>query len=398
MSWNQTNNNAATADSAALVPAVLTLSMPVAQIAENAPDPAVRSTITRNGSRAEALTVSLISSKPTELTVPATVVIPAGQVTATFALTVHADGVVDGPQAVTIGATAAGFRGAAVQVTVLDTDLPRLTVNFAKAAIGEGTSATATVRREVVTAAPLVVQLTVSDDLQLGAPALTMIPANQATVTFEVAALDDTLIEAAHTYTLTAEAAGFLPGSAAIEVTDDDAPEITVQLALHEVSEGAGAVATTGKVVRSAAGPRAVIVALESSNGNAARVPSSVTIPAGALFASFPVAAVDNDQLDGRKTAFIRAYVTDTQTGAQIKAGVPDQLGVLDDDGPTLRLEIARRLVAEGLNPATTATVTRNAKKNEPLVVTLISSPRVKPRRLRPSRSRPENPLSLSPL
>ncbi len=368
------NNNAATADSATLVPAVLTLSMPVAQIAENAPDPTVRSTITRNGSRAEALAVSLISSKPTELTVPATVVIPAGQVTATFALTVHADGVVDGPQAVTIGATAVGFRGAAVQVTVLDTDLPRLTVNFAKAAISEGTSATATVRREVVTTAPLVVQLTVSDDLQLGVPALTMIPANQATVTFEVTALDDTLIEAAHTYTLTAEAAGFLPGSAAIEVTDDDAPEITVQLALHEVSEGAGAVATTGKVVRSAAGPRAVIVALESSNGNAARVPSSVTIPAGALFASFPVAAVDNDQLDGRKTAFIRAYVTDTQTGAQIKTGIPDQLSVLDDDGPTLRLEIARRLVAEGLNPATTATVTRNSANNAPLIVTLISS------------------------
>ena len=81
-------------------------------------------------------------------------------------------------------------------------------------------------------------------------------------------------------------------------------------------------------------------VALESFNLNAARVPSSVTIPAAALSATFPIAAVNNEVVDGTKSATIQAYVTDTQTGARIAAATPDTINVLDDDGPTLRLVI----------------------------------------------------------
>jgi len=115
-------------------------------------------------------------------------------------------------------------------------------------------------------------------------------------------------------------------------------------------------------------------VALESSNENAARVPSTVTIPAGALSASFPVAAVNNDVLDGKKTAFIRASATATSSGERLGTVAAGRLDVLDDDGPTLRLELNRGLVGEGLNPAATGTVTRNSANNTAVVVTLISS------------------------
>ena len=370
---NETNNLAVAAASTT-VPAVLTLMVPLDQIAENAPDPVIHAEVTRNGSRDNPLTVSLTTSKGTELTLPASVIIPAGQVTAGFDLTVHRDGVVDGPQLVTISAGATGFTGATARITVLDADLPRLTVSFAQTNLVEGTNVTATVRRDGPTANALTVSLESSDPAQLSVPATVTIPANQASAPFLVQAEDDTLVEANHDYSVSASAPGFISGSATVEVSDDDIPELTVRLAAHEVSEGSGALATTGTVSRDRVGPRALVVALESSNVNAAQVPSTVTIPAGALSASFTVAAVNNDLLDGKKTAFIRAYATDSLTGERLRPGTPDTLSVLDDEGPTLRIEIARGLVPEGLNPATTATVTRNSANSLPLVVSLASS------------------------
>jgi len=63
-------------------------------------------TVTRTGDLRAALVVSLSSSDTTEATVPATVTIPAGQTTATFGVSAANDALLDGPQSVTITATA----------------------------------------------------------------------------------------------------------------------------------------------------------------------------------------------------------------------------------------------------------------------------------------------------
>ncbi|HET6425430.1 MAG TPA: cadherin domain-containing protein, partial [Planctomycetaceae bacterium] len=69
-----------------------------------------------------ALTVSLLSTDTTELTVPATVVIPAGQASAVFTINVVDDVVTDGTQAVTIRATAAGYISIDDSLSVTDDD------------------------------------------------------------------------------------------------------------------------------------------------------------------------------------------------------------------------------------------------------------------------------------
>ncbi|MFI5377668.1 MAG: Ig-like domain-containing protein [Tepidisphaerales bacterium] len=71
--------------------------------------------------------VALGSSDTTELAVPATVTVKAGQTTATFNITLPADGLRDGTQAATVTATAAGLISSSPSLAVHDADLARLT-------------------------------------------------------------------------------------------------------------------------------------------------------------------------------------------------------------------------------------------------------------------------------
>ncbi len=75
----------------------------------------------------QALIVALSSSDVTELTVPATVTIPAGQMSATFFIAAVNDPELDGAQNVVITAIAAGYVNGTVGITVLDHEPPVLT-------------------------------------------------------------------------------------------------------------------------------------------------------------------------------------------------------------------------------------------------------------------------------
>src|SRR5439155_713191 len=80
-----------------------------------------------NTDTASALTVNLSSSDTTEATVPATVTIGAGQVSATVNLAAVDDDLVDGTQTVTITASAPGFTSGSDTVQVTDNETPTLT-------------------------------------------------------------------------------------------------------------------------------------------------------------------------------------------------------------------------------------------------------------------------------
>ncbi|HTD66094.1 MAG TPA: CARDB domain-containing protein, partial [Candidatus Limnocylindria bacterium] len=149
---------------------------------------------------------------------------------------------------------------------------------------------------------------------------------------------------------------------------------MTITLAAHTVSEGAGANATSGTLTRSPVTAQPVVVQLVSGNTAAAQVPSSVTILANQTNVSFSVAAINNALVDGDKNAVITGFVLDSTTSQRLREATPDALTVTDDDGPTLTLVIATDVVGEGLNPATTAIVTRNAGTNVDLLVNLASS------------------------
>ncbi len=100
----------------------LALSIAPTTFAENAGNNAATGTLTLNQAQGQDLVVSLASSDTSEVTVPASVTISAGQTTATFALAAVDDTVSDGPVSVTITGTA-GSLNATASVTVTDNEV-----------------------------------------------------------------------------------------------------------------------------------------------------------------------------------------------------------------------------------------------------------------------------------
>ncbi len=365
-------NNLALATNATAIPAVLTLELSGAQVSEGSPQP-LQAVLTRNGSRAQPLSVTIINSDPTELSAPTNVVIAAGQASVSFSVFGLADSVVDGPQSVQLQAQAAGFASALAFVTVLDSDLPKLTLTFDTNLVIEGGSVIATVARDAGTNA-VAVQIVASSASQLSVPASVMIPAGSNSVGLTITAVDDTLVEAVAEYSLSLSASGHVPAGGLLSIQDNDFPLVTIDVAADSVSEGDGPQATLATITRSFVGARPLVVALQSSDTNALLVPAQVTIPAGALAVSVPLAAVDNALVNPTRKVDVLGYVQPTGLNTVLAEAVSDSLFVTDDDGPSLKVTLAGDLVAEGLNPATTGTVTRNTGTNGVLVVNLSSS------------------------
>jgi len=104
-----------------------------------------------------------------------------------------------------------------------------VTLTVAPSTFNEGAgpaAATGTVRRSVVSAAPLVVNLSSSDATEATVPATVTIAANQPTATFAVAAVNDLLVDGSQIVDITASGAGFTTSTFRLTVTDNDTEEI----------------------------------------------------------------------------------------------------------------------------------------------------------------------------
>mgnify|MGYP001608611834 FL=1 len=366
-------NNAAMAEGVTQVPASLTLRTVAPAIAENAANPVLRATVSRNGAAGAALTVNVSNSDLTELEGPATVIIPAGQVSVGFDLRVKQDNVVDGNQDVRVAVSAEGYIADELTVTVVDTDVHRLGLVIGADNVLEGKTVPATVSRDQANGEELVVRLSSSNPAQLFVPDAVTIPANDLAVSFAILAVDDTLVEAATRYGVSASAAGYAGASASVVVNDDDWPQVRVEVPVAALSEGGADQVVMARVVRAVASSRPQVLELVSSDAEAVWLPTRVTIPPNETAASFTILAVDDDRVNGTRRVSVRVFVLDSG-GTRLTEGTGASFDVTDNDGPTLRLALARSLVGEGLRPATVGTVRRDPVSGEPLVVSLLSS------------------------
>ena len=364
-------DNGALAQVAFTVPATLSLLVPLTQVREDAVT--FRASLTRNGDRTQPLMVTLSSSLPGELTVPASVTIPAGQATAEFEVRPRTDGAVDGPKVVILTATATGFPAASRQVTVLDVDFPHLSLVLDTNVVSEGRTVGALLTSDLVVQVPVIVSLTSSNPNRVQTPLTITIPAGEASVAFVLLAVEDGVPRSNASFNVTASAAGYNGSTATFTMQDADVPQASLTLSPAIVSEGAGPNATTATVTRSPVGSFPLLIGLETASAEVV-MPATVSIPAGQPSVSFSIAAVDNSEVDGTRQAAIGVWVLETSTKIRLAEGAPAMLTITDDDGPTLKLALARKLVAEGLAPATTATVSRNFVSADPVVVRLTSS------------------------
>jgi hypothetical protein len=185
-----------------------------------------RGSITANLAPSSDLVVNLASSNTNKVTVPSSVVIPAGQTNAVFDLTLIDNTLLDGDQNVSITAVATGYGTAQAMILVHDNDTATLTVTLpATATKGAGTLVNAgLVSASSVVAANYSVNLVSSDTSKLNVPSSVVIPAGQSSVPFNLKVLDNTLIDAPQVVNVTAHVPSWTDGSASMTILDYHAP------------------------------------------------------------------------------------------------------------------------------------------------------------------------------
>lgn len=279
-------------------------------------------TATLSAVRPAAVVVTLVSSNPAEASVPATVTVPAGQLSAPFNVTIGNDAVVDGPQTVIVSASASGFDSAAGVITVLDNEAGgTLTLSAPASATEGGGTVQATLTASLAPGAPLTVSLTSNDTTEIQVPAAVVLPTGQTSATFPLTVVNDALIDGPQSATVTASLGGWTPGAATLTVLDNESLNLAVALptTLNESGTATGAVSISGAL------PTALAVALSSNNTARLTVPATVTIAAGATSANFTLTAPNNALSDGSAPATVTASASGFSDGNAT-------LTVLDND------------------------------------------------------------------
>ncbi len=374
-----TTNNPAIDPSATIVPLTLTLTTPVTSIAENALNPQILSSVSRNGPTSQPLTVNLASSNTSQFTVPATVTIPAGQSYAPVTITVQDDGLVDANQADSITASASTFTSSSVSITDLNTDQAALTLSIPNPStpIPKGGFAIATVSLNLPASQDTTVSLSGNDGSRVYAPTTVTIPAGQTSTSFDLRAIDDDVIEGNQAYAITAAAPGVAPSTLTFSVADTDIPNLSLTLGQTTVSETAGSMATQGTITPSFVSDQPIVVALSVPSGSPATVPATIIIPANATSVTFPIGTFDNGSNLVTQAVPILAEVTTALANVPLAQGsTTATLDVVNTNGPTLQVTFASNVVTQGQASATTGTVTiENATApSSPLTVTLMTS------------------------
>jgi hypothetical protein len=378
-------NNTAVAAQATLLPQTITLALPVSSVSETGVP--FQAAVTRSGSPANPLTLYLNiqdtqgNASTGHLSVPASVTIPAGQATAFFTVTPVWDHVVTGTlhlvvEAQTTTVVQPSTLTATAPVDVLDVDKPAASLSFIASQLSDGQATQGTVQLNPASVLPVTVTLTMNVSQQLSFPTTLTIPAGQTTGSFSIMALDLPDMQVNHTVVVTASVAGYVDGTAALQVIHNHLVNLTVTAAPGQFLENALGTAAVGTVTRSVVTPRDLVVDLASSLTTAARVPAQVVIPANTASVQFPIYAVDDPthQFKPTRTVTITANATDPFTGELITRGAgTTSVQVLNAYGPTFTLKSDRTTIPQS-GSAVVGTVTRNTGTTGAVVVTLASS------------------------
>ena len=364
-------NNTALSVGKITVANLLTLDIQETSVLENLTSP-VRCIMTRSGDYSANLVVSLSASVAGQVTIPATITIPANQSSLVFNLNTMNNALIDGQRNIQITASAAQYSNSAKTITILDDEIPSLTALLNKTTATEGDTITLTVRRNLVTNQPLTVSLTTNKPSQWTFPASLVIPANTIAAKVTVTITDDNVPELTNEALIYASSAGITAGTVTGSIVDNDVPQVSLELLADTVSESAGVYATWG-VLKRIKGDGIITVNLTSSLPDALFFPASITLPKGAQEQKFNIGVVDNGDVDGyRKVTLLGSvYISSCNCGTSAENGgvVTTNLVIADNDGPSLSLAINPVSLPEGKLNAGTLTITRNTPATQPLLV-----------------------------
>ena len=252
--------------------------------------------------------VSLTVDDISEVTVPESVIVPAGQSSAAFDLTIIEDDEIDATKTATITASVIGWISGSATIDVIDNENLNLTVTIpATANEGDGVLADAgTVSLSGTWATDLTVDLVSNDTSEATVPATVTILAGQTTGIFDVAIIDDAKIDGNQTATITASSAGWNSGSSSVLVHDNDPGMLRIHSSTYTVNEDGGSVDISVTRLPSSVGTITVDYATSdgTANSGADYTPSSgtLTFDAGTTEKIFTVQILDDSLAEENET------------------------------------------------------------------------------------------------
>ncbi|MFY9154127.1 MAG: CARDB domain-containing protein [Prolixibacteraceae bacterium] len=364
-------NNIALSAGKITVARILSLTAQTTSVLENVPNP-IRFIVNRSGISLADLVVTLTPSTAGQLTIPATVTIPANQSAIAFNVVPVNNLLLDGSRTVDITASAASYSNAVKTMTILDDEIPSLTPVLSKNTATEGETIVLSVSRDLVTAEPLTVNLSTNKPAQWTFPSSVTIPANTNSSTVSVAITDDIIPELTADAVIYASSAGVKTGQVTASIADNDVPQVSLEILTDTVSESAGVYATWG-IIKRVKGDDIIKVNLSSNLPNALFFPASITLPKGAAEQQFNIGVVDNGDVDGYRKVTITGsvYVSSCNCGTTPDNGgtVNADLVIADNDGPSLSVSILPISLPEGKLNAGTLTISRNTPTTDALDV-----------------------------
>ena len=301
--------------------------------------------VRRNCATNETLEVDLWTDNLWRLRASASVVLAPGETEAPFEYRALENDTFEGLSKARLLATATNYPNASRTIQILDNDTTTIELTVADTTLtesGPSSRTEATVTRSPVTDRGLRISFSTEAGGPLAHPRRWIIPPNQASVTFPVAAEDDSLVNGDRTARLTAYAVNELgapmpdiSSSVEIKVRDDDGPTLTLRARPGFLAEtGVG----EGTVTRNTEAVGDVTVTLASSDPSEATVPATVVIPDGRRRATFPIHGVTDGVTDGAREITLTASAAGWSGGlAHLTVSdidLPD-LEVLDVNGPT---------------------------------------------------------------
>lgn len=369
------NNTASTSGYGISVGKELYLILPEGVIGEGTNDQ-ISCSIGRSGNWKNDLVVTLTKTGDDRLNVPETVTIPNGSSKVNFYLTVNDNDLIDTESIFTISASAAGYETVTGDVEVENNDHESLTVTAPKTNLNEGESMTLTVGCATAPTTDLAVNITSDQPSLLNYPSTVTIAAGTTSASFNVTAVNDNNVTGVVTVAVKASATGKQDGECLFFLTDDDMPELELQLLPSTVSEGAGVSAVVGKVIRKNKTENKVTIVLsDDSEGQLYYSSNQLVMNAGVSQAEFTLGVIDNGTVDGNRNYTVTAAVyissCDCSAGGSTTGSVTQTLTVTDDDGPSLKVASLSATFNEGSDNI--LTISHNTPADHDVTITLSS-------------------------
>lgn len=177
---------------------------------------------------AAEVTVVLGSSAPDRISLPASVIVPAGSSSVPVPITIVNNSIIDGAASVTLTARVQNWSDAVRVIQIVDDEAPILSLAVPSIAIeAAGTLyGSGSISLPGVLPTNLVISLSSANQNRLTVPPSLILPAGRSNVTFNISSLDNTVADGNETIQISVAAPGFSSASANVIVADDETPPV----------------------------------------------------------------------------------------------------------------------------------------------------------------------------